>query len=945
MDQTGSSKKLPAAGTPGSPARAPATPIQIGSSIQPVLHIEKTAAHIDGNDRVVLGNAAPNPNGQTVISSPPPPLVDQTSLHPIELAKTLRGETLDHFILEDFVGVGGMGTVFRARDTMLNRTVAVKVLSGDQARDGETRKRFRNEAQSAARLDHENIARVFYIGEARDLPYIVFEFIEGVNLRDLVGRRKTIPLSDAVSYTLQIAGALAHASSRDVVHRDVKPSNILITPEGRAKLVDMGLARLHALDPNQADLTASGVTLGTFDYISPEQARNPRNVDVRSDIYSLGCTLYYMLAGRPPFPEGTMLQKLLQHQGEAPPDPSDINPDVPPEATRIVQKMMAKDPQQRYQSPTELISDLMLLGGNLGLRSAGPAGLVWVAPEAIRTPWWERHLPWLAPVAALLAAVAALEFRPSADPLAGDGPRTVVADGKGSPSNVPPVTKGSGSDPVRTKGTEPTDAGSGTKTPPTKGATKTPGTGSGETPPDNGTSGKTEDPRTTPANPPGKSETTTPETAPSEVVAPLTTGFAVKHKDGVKLYATLAAAYASCRQDDQLEIELRFDGPRVERPLTLEKQVTLKAAEGRRPILSFLHDASRGREPGTHMLTVVGGPVTVIGVALEMEVPVDMSIDRWALFRTRGSRGLTLRDCSMTVRNPSGHLGASFVELAPVPGSDAVMTSRQQIPPEPISVEMINVVARGEASLLRSYDLQPVDFRAINLFVAIGKSFQLLQARGGQMAPRTESKSRLWLERVTGVLRGGLCRLDSEAGFAPLTPEITAKNCILIGEHSLDREPGREDASPLIEQVGVDSINNSRQKDRLVWSGEHVAYARFQSLWRVSPTSEEPQDMSFTAWQEFWMLNEAAPKRLDTFDWAKPLPKNDVAVTMLTPDQFQLAEDGQELGADAAKLPGLPTNGNGVAPATPAGSSGTTAPSATGSSGSNASPSDAGEGS
>ena len=243
---------------------------------------------------------------------------DGPLLKPLEVGKMLEGERLGQFVLERYVGGGGMGVVFQALDTTLNREVAVKVLAHSQSRDEETLRRFKNEAQSAARLDHDNIARVYYVGEDRGVHYIVFEFIEGVNIRDLVQRDGPLSLADATSYTLQVAEALSHASQRDVIHRDIKPSNVLITPEGRAKLVDMGLARLHQVEHPDNDLTASGVTLGTFDYISPEQARDPRSADVRSDLYSLGCSFYFMLTGRPPFPEGTVLQKLLQHQSEDP---------------------------------------------------------------------------------------------------------------------------------------------------------------------------------------------------------------------------------------------------------------------------------------------------------------------------------------------------------------------------------------------------------------------------------------------------------------------------------------------------------------------------------------------------------------------------------------------------------------------------------------------------
>jgi len=343
------------------------------------------------------------PSDQTVISKKPQLSTKETAALPPPIdAKRLRpGDKLGHYELLEFVGGGGMGRVFRALDTKLDRHVAVKVLPCEQVADQETLQRFRNEAKSAARLDHDNIARAYDLGEDRGLSYLVFEFVEGDTIRDLVDQRGPMSLAETLSYTLQVADALTHAAGRGIIHRDVKPSNILITNEGRAKLIDMGLARIQTPHDSQDDLTATGVTLGTFDYISPEQARDPRVVDVRSDIYSLGCTFFYMLTGRPPFPEGTVLQKLLQHQGDEPPDIHEFRPEMPEEVSGVLRKLLAKDPNRRYQTADELVEQFQHLAEQVGLHPIESSRRSWAASQPSQAPFFQRHLPWMAPVGAL----------------------------------------------------------------------------------------------------------------------------------------------------------------------------------------------------------------------------------------------------------------------------------------------------------------------------------------------------------------------------------------------------------------------------------------------------------------------------------------------------------------------------------------------------------------
>jgi hypothetical protein len=348
------------------------------------------------------------------------------------------GESLDQFVLEDGIGVGGMGAVYRALDAQLDRYVALKILPPEQAIDPEVVQRFYQEGRAAARLDHENIARVYSIGHDAAVHYIAFEYIDGTTIRQRVDAAGPLPVGEAVNYTLQIANALIHASERGVVHRDIKPSNIIVTRQGRAKLVDMGLARRFERGGDEG-LTQSGMTLGTFDYISPEQARDPRDVDVRSDLYSLGCTLFHMLAGRPPFAEGTVLQKLIQHQEEPVPEIREINPDVPPELSAILTKLMAKERDHRFQSPELLVRDLLIVAGNMGLRSTSPEGLIWMTPTV--TPAWRRHAAWALPTAGLVACLVFMLLRPAPIAIPDSPPTPLVTKAVGAGSSAQNVTK------------------------------------------------------------------------------------------------------------------------------------------------------------------------------------------------------------------------------------------------------------------------------------------------------------------------------------------------------------------------------------------------------------------------------------------------------------------------------------------------------------------------
>jgi eukaryotic-like serine/threonine-protein kinase len=258
------------------------------------------------------------------------------------------------------LGRGGMAEVHRGRDLRLGREVAVKVLRNDLARDPSFQVRFRREAQAAASLNHPAIVAVYDTGEDRTpagaTPYIVMEYVEGETLRDVLRREGHLSPQRAMSLSADICGALDFSHRNGIVHRDVKPGNVMITPQGAVKVMDFGIAR--AVSDSAATMTSTAAVIGTAQYLSPEQARG-EGVDARSDVYSLGCLLYELVTGAPPFTGDSPVAVAYQHVREDPRLPSSINPQVPPELDAILLKAMSKNPANRYQSAADMRNDLL----------------------------------------------------------------------------------------------------------------------------------------------------------------------------------------------------------------------------------------------------------------------------------------------------------------------------------------------------------------------------------------------------------------------------------------------------------------------------------------------------------------------------------------------------------------------------------------------------------
>ena len=329
------------------------------------------------------------------------------------------GEVLsDRYELEELVGTGGMSSVYRAHDRLLDRKVALKVLHEQYASDAEYVERFRREARAVATLSHPNIVTVIDRGEHEGRQFIVFEYISGENLKQLIGRRGPAPVTTALELGIQIARALSFAHQQGLVHRDVKPQNVLLNGEGEAKVTDFGIAR--SLDV-QHGMTQTGTVLGTSDYIAPEQAQGQR-VDEQTDVYSLGIVLYELLTNEVPFPGENFVAVAMRHINEAPPSIREKRPDVSPRLEAAIHRAMAKDGADRFATMAEFCQELDACLAEAHGTQVAPA----VRPKRRRgfSPW-----PLILLLAALLAigaVVAALLIRGN-----GSGSSTSTAGGGG----------------------------------------------------------------------------------------------------------------------------------------------------------------------------------------------------------------------------------------------------------------------------------------------------------------------------------------------------------------------------------------------------------------------------------------------------------------------------------------------------------------------------------
>ena len=853
------------------------------------------------------------PSSQLVRSLFPRP-EDASDSDPVLSAEGLQ---LAHFTIQERIGIGGMGSVFRALDTRLERIVALKILAPNQSMDVAAVQRFENEARATARLNHDNVARVYFIGEDQGLHFIAYEHVIGTNIRDLIRQSGQFTPAEAVNYTLQVASALQHISLAGVVHRDIKPSNIIITENGRAKLVDLGLARKQN-DESQDDLTLAGTTLGTFDYISPEQAKDPRNVDVRSDIYSLGCTLYHMLTGEPPYPEGTITQKLLDHQGKQPPDPAKANPRVPAELSVIVRRMMASDPRKRYATPEQLIRELMKLAGRLGLRGMNPEGLVWSNPGRLRIGFLERHLGWLATAAALLLIVFLLGQFPGlgddvriaardagTQPNPGTGAAGDVPDGGDTSPTVNPAKK---KQPILFNNDDPGIS-------PLVGAQPlAPKTDDGSKTPADTTAKKKEPSEGTNVSPGDADPKVGPRPLPKEKQPPVGPPIVIVSTDDseAKSFPTLEAACTAA--SDGSVIELRFNDRRIEDPIRItKKKVTIRGADEFRPLIEFRHKQIPAEGDQIRMITINDGSLDLINVDLILPVREHILVDEdkldtWAVISLEGAEQVLMQGVTVSIENP-GNRPAAVIEL--VSGADSNFARMKMMKDgEPMvlpkaAIRIVDSFVRGSGHLIVTKQTLPARIELSNVACSLDGS--VLAVLGNDEMPPENEDLELQLEHVTCLLGKGLIHMDSGTLQRKMLPVVvSARNNIFAAST----------ATPLITMTGETDTEDFRRLLR--WEGRQNFYDQLKSFWSITSDqgTSDFDSLDFDNWKRVWGTDNVIGSQNAGLAWKgawQAKKSNSISAAELELDDtaddnpaIGAAPDGDDAGADLSTLPDFP---------------------------------------
>ncbi|TWT87752.1 serine/threonine protein kinase [Stieleria varia] len=934
----------------GSTVHRPTDSQLLASQAGPVTEGSSQLRAANGGSSANTGNVINEiADAKTVIRAPAAlsPPAERSGRTPSDVAKILVGQQLNQYRLEEMIGGGGMGAVFRGHDEQLDRTVAIKVIPF-VGNDPEMQRRFRNEAQNAAKLDHPRIARVFDAGSHDDWHYIVFEYIRGTNLRDLTNSIGVLNLDDAVYYTCQLAEALQHAADRGIVHRDIKPSNVLIGDSDTIKLVDMGLARSDNLDLSE-DMTASGVTLGTFDYISPEQALDPRDADLRSDIYSLGCTLYFMLTGEPPYTGGTMLQKLLSH-GNAPlPDPRELRADLPDDIVAVMQRMMAKEPKNRYQNANDLIADLMEVSYRHQLKRSlllGPSTPP--APINAGMIWFQNHAPWIIAITLVLIVAGWLELssaasrgefvisRPEIQAELPPGP--VNSDMVESVSAEPSLsTDGDSAQAIKSVGsnvnsTRPADAAA-VESPssvefPVPSALSNPANATTPFDPQAG------------ANPLGSSnamagaEMTVSPGIPAEITADtlgvqddprtdllinaaelirvvepgsnlpraMPDSLYLSDSDGAALVTSLEEAVMLAEQLEINQIEITAKRL-VSGPIAITRDgltITSVAPGGTEVEMQWQESLEVER---AELIVIGSNRVTLSGIHFEWELPAEQ-VNGGSLFVLNENRLVRLQDSSVTIVNRRKHENVFVLSVLtgnsepnrPVSAPTTTASTTNALPL--VGIRLDNVIVRGETNMMEMNHAAALQLVWDNGLLAI--TGRLLDTGGARfLPPRSDGPMQLKLSGLTAETQAGFARMKlSSSGPFPVAIVREAIDCVFVVSAG----------NPHFEFLGLDSL--SSETSLLTLRGQANSYSASSQLndpmLRIKDTDEDTEEVS---------LEELANSPPSWFDerstlWSVWWSSDDVkdqqkTVSKATPSDYR--QDGPMVGGfDEQLLPKIP---------------------------------------
>lgn len=711
------------------------------------------------------------------------------------------------------IGAGGMGAVFRAVDTELSREVALKVLHPRVASDPALVSRFRNEARACAQLNHDNIARVYYADEHLGVQYIAYEYAAGRTIKELINERGQLTTAEVVNYAIQATLALGHIESAGIIHRDIKPSNIILTNNGRIKVVDLGLARRETED-SIADLTVAGTTLGTFDYLAPEQARDARTADIRSDIYSLGCSIYHMLTGCAPYPDGTAVQKMLDHQGKDPPDVRQKNKQVPRAMAAIVQRMMMTSPDQRYQAPGQLLADLIHLAGQMGLRSVPAEGIVWRRVPVTKVRDISGSLFLAGAIAVICVTALVMHFLPasnessaSIDDLQWLSPAAVASASQEDQADTP----------------SPAD-----------------------TDPKNGDQGATTVQETTDGLPTTPTDNAATQATPvvTEDSSPTLSPLIVRRSNGEEeRFESLREAWDKAQDGDVIELD--FDGPALGTTTALPRRrvaesprIVLRSARGRQPVVHFSvqPDATTSQSRFFELSSNV--QLQISGVHFQVDMAGASTQDDWSLFDFRGANSVRMKNCTVDVRNDNGVPFSIFRTKDTGP----LEASRTQA-----LVALTNVGVRGVCHLLSLQSQLEGDLTASECGFALdgcllrnlGSSEMLSQ---GEFQISLQHCTTLTAQPVV-LMQASEVMEDRRAERTLPTVSVMSRDCVFSSFGG---------ATILTEMRG--NLYQDELQELLAWDGINNFYHGFDVFWRTESglTDEEPSEIGFREWVENW---------------------------------------------------------------------------------------------